>query len=304
MYPDGTTSLSNFTTVSQNGGQLAGFRNQIINGDFRIWQRGSVFSDIAALSSTATYTADHVAVFLTGATTGEVLFDRGSVSNLEGFSGCLQNDTNGTAYVLFPVELDRSGGYAAPFIQGQTYTASWYQTDSIQPGNNLQFKANVPGSVTGDCPTVGSLKSEPTGVNDWIRYSQSFTIEDPTGNPNSLVLTVLVGAGQSITGAQLEPGPVATPFEYRPISVELSMAQRYFETGRSKTWVGGAAGGGIAMSTQYKVKKREIATLFYGTTTGFQFLPSQTESNYVEGFVAQNGGSGEIAFTWSADAEL
>ena len=40
-------------SLSQNGGQLAGFRSVIQNGDFRVWQRGTSIT-----SGTAVYTAD------------------------------------------------------------------------------------------------------------------------------------------------------------------------------------------------------------------------------------------------------
>ena len=32
-----------------------------------------------------------------------------------------------------------------------------------------------------------------------------------------------------VTGVQLEPGPVATPFENRPIGTELALCQRYYQ---------------------------------------------------------------------------
>ena len=106
------------------------------------------------------------------------------------------------------------------------------------------------------------------------------------------------------TMIQLEPGPVATPFEHRPIGTELALCERYFEGGRTKSYVGGASTVGIAISTNYKTNKRTAATVVYGNTTGFNFLPTSTEGNYIEGFTSLRTGGNEIAFTWTADAEL
>jgi hypothetical protein len=51
----GDTMTGNLTVPSLNGGQLAGFRNQLINGDFRISQRGL---NVTVPASTMGYTAD------------------------------------------------------------------------------------------------------------------------------------------------------------------------------------------------------------------------------------------------------
>ena len=37
-------------------------------------------------------------------------------------------------------------------------------------------------------------------------------------------------SGLCITGVQLEPGPVATPFEHRDTSMDLAICQRYYQT--------------------------------------------------------------------------
>ena len=53
-----------------------------------------------------------------------------------------------------------------------------------------------------------------------------------TPNANNLCLVCTInlpsGVDQLITGCQLEPGPVATPYEQRPIATELALSQRYF----------------------------------------------------------------------------
>ncbi len=42
-------------------------------------------------------------------------------------------------------------------------------------------------------------------------------------------LSNATGSLIKFTGVQLEPGPVATPFEHRPIGTELALCQRYYQ---------------------------------------------------------------------------
>ena len=48
------------------------------------------------------------------------------------------------------------------------------------------------------------------------------------GNHSNAVITT-AGADWYLTGVQLEEGTVATPFEHRPIGMELSLCQRYYQ---------------------------------------------------------------------------
>ena len=285
MYPDGTTSIG----LTHTGG----FKNQLINGDFRVWARGLSWGDGSG------YRTDH----WEGGGTGNGPVSKvtntlgGSCPNAFSWGGSVSTT------LTQPVELAEVGNMA-PFVPSSTWTLSFLQSGTVS-SVSLSFNDGS-GNFNAGEKIVNDVTPTSLGGN---RYSLTFTIpSDQTIASSRTNLGVRFNKNTLdtilLTAVQLEPGPVATPFEIIPIGTELALCQRYFEVGRTKTWVGGAAGGGITVSTQYKVTKRAIATLFYGTTTGFQFLPSTTESNYVEGFAAQKTGSGEIAFTWSADAEL
>jgi hypothetical protein len=129
----------NLTVPSLNGGQLAGFRNVLINGDMRINQRG---------------------VTIAAAANGAYGPDRWKKVDAANMTQIVE---------------------AGNFTPGAVYTLS------------------------GTGVTTQQLTAPASG--HWTL-------------PNIPI---------TATRIQLEPGPVATPFEQRPIGAELALCQRYYE---------------------------------------------------------------------------
>ena len=68
----------------------------------------------------------------------------------------------------------------------------------------------------------------PTG---WSKQSFTFTLSPNSingGGIQFLLGALCVGQYMMVTGVQLEAGSVATPFEYRPMQMELALCQRYY----------------------------------------------------------------------------
>ena len=109
-------------------------------------------------------------------------------------------------------------------LLGGVYTASWLGTASL--------------TINGAAVARGGQVTLPGGTDATARIS-SGTFEQ----------------------FQLEPGPLATPFERRPLAAELMLCQRYFETVNA-WWIGdtvaGATYGGLF---PFRVTKRALPTL-------------------------------------------
>lgn len=207
--------------ASQNGGPLAGFRNLLINGDFRVWQRSN---ENVALAGTK-YAADRW-VFSSSATVNRTNQTVGNFPNAIRIQGGFN-----AGYLRQAVELPQAGQLGVFGGTGTTFTVSIYAStvpdirvlfvdDNIALANSTIWVNQTAMTATGN-----SVSGTPTGTLN--RYS--ITISNPP---------VLAGTNQCCvfefrnaeyyTGAQLEPGPVATPFEHRPIGTELALCQRYF----------------------------------------------------------------------------
>jgi hypothetical protein len=135
-----------------------------------------------------------------------------------------------------------------------------------------------------------------------------------------------------VTGVQLEPGTISTPFEIRLLAETVRMCQRYYET-NPQTQYAAALGSGRVNSIPYVVTKRAnenvsvyrdlsyltantnisqfVAYYGDGTLKGTQAINSYISSEYGFSFNFTNTGSKfmdasimEAQFVWTADAEI
>ena len=251
----GTLTVQTLNTTTLNGGQLAGLRNKIINGDFRFWQRATSHSSVGYGSVDRWYSSR-------AGTTCTMSLQSFTVGGESGVPGAppnfLRMDVGSVAgagnYSLLAQRIE--------FVQtlaNQEVTVSFYA------------KANAAKSIaveltqlfgTGGSTQVDTSLGKVSIGTTWDRYSFTFTLPSiagkTIGSNHSLILAIWMDAGSTYAartdtlgqqsgtfdfwGVQVEPGPVATPFEERPYGLELSLCQRYYTLTRasSRAWAVGA----------------------------------------------------------------
>ena len=193
--------------TSFNGGTLGGFRNQIINGDFRIWQRGTANFD----NNTGFPMYGSADRWLLGMSTTATF---GLVANTGPVGAA--NSASLAAGVGVQQRFESNNLH---FRDGETFTASVWATGiptiSFVDSNNAIF-VNAAGVSTGQVS------------NGFTRYALTWTFAaNPTGTFTALGIANLNAGTFNFTGVQVERGPVATPFEDRPIATEMALCQRY-----------------------------------------------------------------------------
>jgi len=247
---NGTIEGTQFLQGTDYLSPYQGFRNAIINGDFRINQRGftsltagAYFFDRWAFGNntgTVTVTPQTFTVGSPAATGYESPnYARQVVSG--------QSGTSAIAYIAQWIEDVRT-------FANSTITVSFYaRASSGTPKIALEILQNF---GTGGSPSsfVSTYAGQATINTSWTRYSITTTIPNingktigSTANTSSLQIQLWTSAGtdfnsrtgslgiQSNTfdfwGVQVERGSVATPFEQRPIGTELALCQRYYYVG-------------------------------------------------------------------------
>lgn len=225
------TGLNNTVSTHKadypNHGNL---KNKIINGNFGIWQRGTSFNRTSAFTVNI-YTADRWAWDnLTNNTT--------EVSQLALPVGMFERG-------IFGVRCKRTTTASNEFnfkqrIEGVRTLAGTTVTLSFWVKGNANYTATVLAVQNfgsgGSSIVVANLQSY--GVTaSWQKIVRSFTlpsVEGRTIGANNFLEIRIIGnvTGNfeiDITQIQLEEGAIATPFEHRPIGLELALCKRYYE---------------------------------------------------------------------------
>lgn len=225
---------------------LYAFRNRVINGGMRLWQRGTTFS------TASKYTADRWKIGSFGNGSGTISRQAmGATDPPQGasyFPYSLQwaqsgSSSSGTPYLDQPVE-------GVSTLQGQTVTLSlWAKCASGTVAANLQLYQDF---GSGGSPSTG-VTTGPQAITittTWQRFTWNVAVPSISGKTlgsngdDCLHVEVLFPLSSTYTvnivGVQLEPGDVSD-FEFRHPTLELLLCQRYYERSYAANQANGAA---------------------------------------------------------------
>jgi hypothetical protein len=260
-----------------NGGPLAGFRNAIINGNFDIWQRGTSFTgnEYGAdrwlnnrAGSTCTMSRQEFALGQTDVPGEPTYFVRMAVASVAG--------ANNRVILQQPIEDVRT-------FAGQQITISFYAKADASKTIAIEFQqifgaGGTPSSVV---TAIGTVKKSLT--TSWQKVTHTITVPSISGKTlgtdgnDRFAFSIFFDAGSDfnartdtlghqsgtfdIAQVQVEAGPVATPFERRPIGTELALCQRYFQAGFRTFNSYGFTGWGYTSQFTFPVTMRATPTM-------------------------------------------
>jgi len=219
---------------ADNSGQLAGFRNKLINGDMRIAQRGTGI----VVGAGQGYTLDQWAIANpvgNSSTTTHGVFSPGDIAKY----GCYTSFTGGVAGSNIRNKIE-----GVNTLQGKKATLSLYVGATGFSTVNVFLRQTF---GTGGSPSA-AVDTPAQTINLTGTYAKNvltFDVPSTAGKTlgtsgDCLELIFLLPAGTGaffLTNVQLEEGSIATPFEQRPIGLELSLCQRYFQMLKTTTLI-------------------------------------------------------------------
>jgi hypothetical protein len=264
QYPLDVVGNVNLNGFSISAGNLGMFRNRIINGDMRVNQRPASTSVTFGTTlsyptdrwacqgrGSATYTlstsnvsvpgypfstaiAAAVSVASTSSTSTDfyipvyhVLEGYNIADFLWGTSSALPVTISFSLYtnVAQPLFLSvRNGSYNMSYVVSFTPTAgAWQQLKFTVPGptSGTWATSNAMGLAVCISPFAGSTYQSPSS-GTWLSGNYMTLSTNTTTFSSSTTSSLL------LTGAQLEKGTLATPFEFRMYQVEMQLCRRYY----------------------------------------------------------------------------
>ena len=231
LYCDGPNvfvAFDTINTVSQNGGQLAGLRNRIINGAMKIDQRNAGASQTFTnnLPPVSAYSVDRW--YVGGAGSGTITGQQITVGaeNRYRFTGGA-----GNIGVVFAQRIEAAN---CMDMAGKTATLSLKLSSSTLTSVTwTAYYANTANTFgTLASPTKTSIATGTFTISSTeATYSTQIAIPSAATTGIEVYFSSgSLGAAATLTfgDVQFELGSVATTFEQRPIGMELALCQRYY----------------------------------------------------------------------------
>lgn len=289
--------MSNNFNLSQAVNTPFSFRNKIINGDFRVWQRGLTIGPYS--DGVARYLADR---WRTSSASVVHSASRGNLAPDELdpiYHELVVATTAGTAgYCIAtqPIESVRQ-------LAGKTVTVSFYaKADAAKP-MSVEVHQYFGG---GGSPSAGVIcgVQKVNLITSWQKFEVVISVPSISGKTlgtdgkDALQINFWFAAGSSfdtrtdtlghqagtfdIAQVQVEEGSVATPFEQRPIGLERSLCERYYQTGS----YGGTT---VCYATGTWIFKLELQTSLRASPNSYSFT-------------ASNGSHSDLSSGWAANS--
>ncbi|MCK9622884.1 MAG: hypothetical protein M0R47_20405 [Methylobacter sp.] len=222
------------------------FRNKIINGNFDIWQRGisqtssgygsddrwnNINTGSTKTNTQQTFSLGQTEVpgnpkYFSSTVVTSVAGSTNNVSKVHSIEGVALSSGK-TMILSFWAKADTSKNIAVDF--GQIFGTGGSPTPVVSGIGVTTFSLSTTWQKFTTTVTFPSITGSTLGTNNDSYYFLQFWF-DAGSAYNARTNNLGQQSGTfDIAQVQLEEGTIATPFEQRPLQIELSLCQRYFE---------------------------------------------------------------------------
>jgi hypothetical protein len=260
---------SQLTGIASAAG-LTGFRNRIINGDFRVDQY-SAGAGVNVGTNTSGYAIDR---WLCSSLGGSGNFKRKTV--LGGFT------VTGATGVTGLVVQQRIESLSIQDLAGQQVMLAVDMSNSLL--TTVNWSVSYP-NASDNYASVTTIASGSWAVGPSTqRLTELITL--PSNAANGVQVIFSVGAQTSgtweINNAQLEAGTVATTFEQRPYGIEMILCMRYFE--KLLTTLYSSLSSTPYVTWHFCVRKRVAPTVSGISATAGTVTLQGVDTDFAQGF--------------------